>query len=109
MDMKGLRLLPLLALLLVGCNGGGDKPVSETASSPVKSDKPFKVALLTPGPVSDAGWSAMAYDGLQAIKQDMGAEVNNQEAAGTQIKDAMRQYAQDGYSLVIGHGYEYNE
>ncbi|MEA2552626.1 MAG: basic rane protein, partial [Fimbriimonadaceae bacterium] len=45
---------------------------------------PFKVALLTPGPVSDAGWSAMAYDGLQQIKKDLGADVNNQEAKGTQ-------------------------
>jgi basic membrane lipoprotein Med (substrate-binding protein (PBP1-ABC) superfamily) len=51
----------------------------------------------------------MAYGGLQSIKSDLGAEVNNQEALGTQIKDAMRQYAQDGYSLVLGHGFEYNE
>ena len=24
----------------------------------------FKVALLTPGSISDAGWNALAYDGL---------------------------------------------
>lgn len=44
-----------------------------------------------------------------AIKDKLGAQVNNQEATGTQIKDAMRTYAQDGYNLVIGHGFEYNE
>ncbi|HVT12037.1 MAG TPA: BMP family protein [Fimbriimonadaceae bacterium] len=104
--MKALRLLPLLALLVVGCNGGGNQ---QPAESDKPGAKPFKVALLTPGPVSDAGWSAMAYDGLMAIKSDLGAEVNNQEAKGTQIKDAMRQYAQDGYDLIIGHGFEYNE
>jgi len=63
---------------------------------------------LTPGPISDAGWSALAYKGLQAIKGDLGAEVNNQQANDAQIRDAMRSYAQKGYNLVIGHGYEYN-
>lgn len=51
----------------------------------------------------------MAYEGLTQIKDKMGAEVNNQEAKDTQIKDAMRSYAQKGYKLVFGHGYEYNE
>lgn len=51
----------------------------------------------------------MAYDGLQQIKTQLGAQVNNQQASGTQIKDAMRTYAQQGYNLVIGHGYEYND
>lgn len=69
----------------------------------------FKVALLTPGPVSDAGWNALAYEGLLAIKDELAAEINNQEATDAGIRDAMRTYAQDGYHLVIGHGYEYNQ
>lgn len=50
----------------------------------------------------------MAYDGLTGVKEKYGAEISNQEATGTQIKDAMRSYAQKGYDLIIGHGYEYN-
>lgn len=69
----------------------------------------MKVALLTPGPISDAGWSALAYEGLQGVKSELGAEVDNQEATGPKIKDAMRAYANKGYDLVFGHGYEYNE
>ena len=34
----------------------------------------FRVALLTPGPVSDAGWNAAAYDGLQLIQHQLGAQ-----------------------------------
>lgn len=106
--MKPMRMLPLLALLMAfGCSGG-DKTASETTGSAApKSD--FKVALLTPGPVSDAGWNALAYDGLQAIKTEMNAEVNNQEATDSGIRDAMRTYGQGNYNLVIGHGYEYNQ
>ncbi len=43
------------------------------------------------------------------IKSDMGADVSNEEAEGEgKIRDAMRTYAQKGYNLVFGHGYEYN-
>lgn len=51
----------------------------------------------------------MASDGLKAVKTDLGAEVANSEAAGPKAKDALRAYAQEGYKLVFGHGYEYNE
>lgn len=69
----------------------------------------FKVALITPGPVSDAGWSAMAYDGLKGIQAATGAKIANEVAGGAKIKDSMRSFAQDGYQLIIGHGFEYNE
>lgn len=97
-----LSLASLLAILAIGCG-----PSAEKTTTP--SDGTFKVALLTPGPVSDAGWSAMAFDGLTSIKSELGAEVSNQEATGTKIPEAMRSYARQGYKLIFGHGYEYNE
>jgi len=96
-------------LVLAGCTSGGEAPKADGTAPAGDQSKPFKVALLTPGPVSDAGWNAMAYKGLQAIKSELGAEVNNQEATGSQKLDAMRSYAQDGYTLVFGHGFEYND
>lgn len=100
-----LGLCALAALVLAACSG----PTSDQTATDAKSGSEFKVALLTPGPISDAGWCAMAYDGLKAIEKDLGATVNTQEATGTKINDAMRSYAQEGYQLVIGHGFEYNE
>lgn len=107
-------LLAILAgVALWGCSGGSG---SDNQSATGSDNKPaassdFKVALLTPGPTSDAGWSAMAYDGLKAIETELGAQVNNQQEVSDpqKIRDAMRTYAQEGYSLVFGHGYEYNE
>ncbi|MCW5943643.1 MAG: BMP family protein [Fimbriimonadaceae bacterium] len=104
MNQRAFLLSALAALVLIGCSAPAGKPSGEAPK-----EEPFKVALLTPGPVSDAGWSAMAYEGLMAIKDELGAEVNNQEAGGTQIKDAMRSYARQGYKLIFGHGFEYNE
>jgi len=110
-----MKIKTLFGLLAVACAFGctsGDSGGTATNSAPsggAPSGEEFKVALLTPGPVNDAGWSAMAYEGLQTMKKDLGATVDNQEAGGTKIRDAMRSYAQKGYKLVIGHGYEYNE
>ncbi|MBS1723204.1 MAG: BMP family protein [Armatimonadetes bacterium] len=107
-------VLATLAAALVfaaGCTGGAptaDNNAAQKESELSANKAAFKVALLTPGPVSDAGWSAMAYRGLQAIQKECGAEVNNQEAKDAQIRDAMRSYAQKGYKLIIGHGFEYN-
>ena len=50
----------------------------------------------------------MAYNGLKKVEGELGAQIDNQEATGPKIKDAMRSYAQKGYKLVFGHGFEYN-
>ncbi|MBS1701313.1 MAG: BMP family protein [Armatimonadetes bacterium] len=113
---KFLSFLSLSVLVLAGCSGdssssngsAGGNSATSSADSGTKGGT-FKVALLTPGPVNDSGWCALAYDGLQGIKEDMGAEVSNQVAVGNDIKEAMRTYAQKGYNLVFGHGFEYNE
>lgn len=96
----------LLATFLGAACSGGVK--NQDAASEVQDDGVFEVALLTPGSISDAGWNAMAFDGLTAIEEELGAEVANREATDAQIKDAMRSYAQKDFDLIIGHGYEYN-
>ncbi len=106
-----MKLWPAIsAFAALAISACGTPPTTESATSESKStESGFKVALLTPGPVSDAGWSAMAYDGLKSIESEMNATVSNQEAGGAKIKDSMRSYAQQGYKLVFGHGFEYNE
>lgn len=105
--MRHWYALSVALALVVGCSSSTTNEPSPSGSATTAA--PLKVALLTPGPVSDSGWNALAFEGLQEIKAKLGAEVNNQEATGDGIRDAMRTYAQQGYSLVIGHGYEYNQ
>lgn len=104
--MTPTRLLPLLALslLLSGC---GDNKTASTPS-PSSSASDFKVALLTPGRVNDGGWNQLAFDGLNKVKADEGAEVSNQESLKPdQFENAMRDYAGKGYKLVFAHGFEF--
>jgi basic membrane lipoprotein Med (substrate-binding protein (PBP1-ABC) superfamily) len=112
MNMRLITLASVaVALFATGCTGGssGGNAQNNAPAPKAPEGSTLMVALLTPGSVSDSGWSALAYDGLETIHTKMGAEVNNQVATGTQIKDSFRSYAQKGYNLVFGHGYEYND
>ena len=70
----------------------------------------FRVALLTPGPVSDQSWNAGAYQGLLRIRDSLGATISNIETETPADFDAtFRQYGAEGYRLVFGHGYEFQD
>jgi basic membrane lipoprotein Med (substrate-binding protein (PBP1-ABC) superfamily) len=70
----------------------------------------FKVALLTPGPVSDQSWNSGAYQGLLRIRDSLGADVSNiQTKTPAEFEDNFRQYGAQGYALVFGHGFEYQD
>ena len=70
----------------------------------------FQVALLNPGPISDAGWNAAAYEGLLAIRDQLGAEISQAETrTPPEFEQAFRDYARRGYRLVIGHGFEFQD
>ena len=97
----------LFALAIVACSGGADKGASG-GNTHNRSD--FKVALLTTGPVSDQAWNAGAYRGLLAIRDSLGAHISNvQTSTPAEIEENFRQYGAQGYALVIGHGFEYQD
>lgn len=108
--MRKLLGLAVIALgVLWGCNSSASSTPEGDKKAEAKQSSDFKVALITPGAVNDSGWSAMAYEGLKATESELGAEVSNSVANGNDIKDSMRSYAQKGYKLVFGHGFEYNQ
>jgi basic membrane lipoprotein Med (substrate-binding protein (PBP1-ABC) superfamily) len=70
----------------------------------------FRVALLTPGPVSDAGWNASAFERLQLIKSRLGAETAMvQTTSPADFDDAFRDFGSRGFSLIFANGFEYTE
>jgi basic membrane protein A and related proteins len=74
------------------------------------ADSSFGVALLTPGPVSDAGWNAAAYEGLQLIRRQLGARTALvQTTSPADFDDAFRDFAARGFQLVFAHGFEYSD
>jgi basic membrane lipoprotein Med (substrate-binding protein (PBP1-ABC) superfamily) len=87
----------VLVAIVAGCTRGGP-------------EGGFKVALLNPGPISDAGWNASAYEGLLAVRDQLGAEISQVETrTPPEFEQAFRDYARRGFSLVIGHGFEFQD
>ena len=82
--------------------------VAEDAASAVPPT--FRAALLTAGPVSDAGWYAGAYEGLLMLRDSLGAEVSHQQTrTPAEFDEAFLSYASAGYDLIFAHGFEYQD
>ena len=70
----------------------------------------FKVALLTPGPISDQSWNGGAYQGLMRIRDSLGAQVSHvQTKTPADFEENFREYGSRGYNLVFGHGFEFQD
>lgn len=96
----GIALSLVVIALATGCNDSG----APSAASG------FRVALLTPGSIRDGGWNQGAYEGLERIRDELGAEIAHQEAKTPQdFESGFRDFAARGFTLVFGHGFEFQD
>jgi basic membrane lipoprotein Med (substrate-binding protein (PBP1-ABC) superfamily) len=97
------------AAALAACSGPGDS-ARTTPEHDAGRDREFRVALLTPGPISDQSWNGGAYQGLMRIKDSLGATVSHiQTRTPAEFEEQFRQYGSQGYDLVFGHGFEFQD
>src|SRR5215217_3201721 len=106
----GAWLMAGAVIALAGC---GDRSSERTATSGSRRDSAptrFRVALLTPGPISDQSWNGGAYQGLLRIRDSLGATVSHiQTKTPAEFEEQFRQYGSVGYDLVFGHGFEFQD
>ena len=70
----------------------------------------LRVGLILPGSISDAGWNALAYNGLQLVKSDLGATVRHIESRNpTDWISHISWFGNAGYDVVFAHGFEFQE
>jgi basic membrane protein A and related proteins len=94
--------LHMSVFALTACSGGRE-------NTPAESGK-LKVALLTPGPISDQSWNGGAYAGLQRIHDSLGASISHvQTKTPAEFEENFRQYGAQGYDIVFGHGFEFQD
>lgn len=66
-----------------------------------------RVAVLFPGLVDDQSWNQAGFEGLTRLEEE-GAEIAYTERVNqSQQVEVFRNYAQQGYDIVVGHGGEY--
>lgn len=114
-------LLTVFAMLVGACTAAPVAPAAEATEAAAEAPaeeaaaaaEPFRIALIMPSTTTDYSWSQSMYDGIIAVQAEMGGE-SALELAVTenmfQVADAanaIRDYATDGYDLVIAHGAQY--
>jgi len=108
---RGAMFGSAMLLVLLACDGSsGARRDSLRSSASANAPNSFRVALLTPGPISDRSWNGGAYDGLVAIRDSLGAQISHvQTKTPAEFEENFRQYGAQGYDLVIGHGFEFQD
>ena len=120
--MIALVLVLIMAASMVACVGE-ETPASNpdptenpnpTAAgtadaTPGNEEKTYKIGFLMSGAINDSAWCAIAYAELQNMKAagHEAAYTENVEAAA--IEENLRTYANEGYNLIIGHGFEFGD
>lgn len=110
-----LLIILLCAFVAIGCSSGEPEVTQEpsqsgdTSGGTGSAPDTMRIALLLPGAISDGGWNANAYEGLMKLKEK-GHDVAFTEGIPVpNIEEAFRNYAEQGYDLIIGHGFEFGE
>jgi len=104
-----LALLMAVAVVAVGCGGGDEDGQGGDAGS---GKEPVKVAVLMPGRQNDVSFNQSAAVAIKAVGEQDGAveyTILDEIPDPTESEPAIRQFATEGYDLIIGHGIEYVE
>ncbi len=120
-----ISLVALLMFALAACGGTAESEAAPAASEaagsmaaseaagdaePAADGEALQVALIMTGPINDQGWNASAYAGLTKIEEELGAEVAFTESvAAADLEEVYRGYADLGFDIIIGHGFEFGE
>ena len=89
-----------------------EKPIADSAQKQPtpNTEKKLKIAFLTDGLFSDAGWGAFGYNAAQALQGKYSYIVDLKENVPIpKIEETLRDHAKAGYNVIISHGFEWGE
>ncbi len=86
--------------------------MSYANESELKIAKKVKVALIIPSTIDDLAWSQIMYEGIKSVQEQYGEdkveiEVSERLWNAVDAGAAIRQYASQGFNIVIAHGAQY--
>ena len=101
-----LALLVVVAVVVVGLVLVLQDEENETSSGSTTGT--YRVALLVNGPINSSGWNNVGKAGVELVENELGVQVTYSEnLVEADYESVFRQYAQEGYDLVVGHGDEF--
>lgn len=91
--------------------GAGALAATAALSRSALAAQQFKMGLLVPGSVAEEGWNRIAYNALKGVEKELGAKVSYVELQQNpaSFETAFRNYAAQGYNVILGHGFEFQD
>jgi len=102
----------VFALVAAACGSGGTTTTAAPGTTGASSE-PLMVAMVSPSAINDLAFSQSMYDALVAVQNEMGGESAMKIAYSDNLfvvddaAAAIRDYANEGYDLVIAHGSQF--
>lgn len=103
--------------LLAGCGQPSGEQASEPAATqdtPEAADASAEgeepsFALILGGPANDDSWNEAAYDAAKELEAQGVKVAISESVADADVARVLRQYAEEGYDVIIGHSYNHQD
>ncbi len=80
-------------------------PQAEAPSTEEPAGPGLKMAAIFPGPITDADYNTLGYNGLLAVGEEFGIPTAYSEnVAVPDVDRVMREYIDDGFNVIFTHG-----
>ncbi len=117
-NRKALRftrvIVPVVALGLIAaaCSSKKDNTTTKSGSggtTPSAAAAPFKIAIVAPSATNDLAFTQSMVDAVNSLKSkyNLDIAVSDNLFVVDDAANAIRNYASQGYDLVIAHGSQY--
>jgi len=109
-SLKALTAMVLVAILAISCLAGCS---AKTETSESETADKLRVALILPGKKDDVSFNQAMYEGVTAYAEahsdtvELKVVENVYEVAD--IEPALTDFADQGYDVIIGHGFQFME
>ena len=116
--MKKLQLICgmlLISAMVLGACAQASTPTTTTSNegqqAPAQTTAPTqKVAMVLPGEKTDEAFNQYTYEGMMRAAKDLNIETAYKEdVTQDQQLEVIRQFAQQGYNIIIGQGGQFGE
>lgn len=82
----------------------------EAEAAEAKGDKKLSVAMVLPGLKTDEAFNQYTYEGMERAKKELGIDTAfREEVTQDEQLEVIRQFAQEGFEIVIGQGGQFGE
>lgn len=98
------------SVLLKACTSPSEEASTDVeGTAAVESESDASLAIVLPGTITDGGWNQLGYEGVKRAGDDLGIEVAYVEQVDNADQtESLSAFAREGYSLVVGHGGQFD-